>query len=369
MTVDLETRLAALPPEKRRLLELRLRKEGIAAERRPVGPPTVPRRDPSDTGPFPLTFGQQRLWFIEQLNPGTAAYNIPFAGRLRGRLDPGLLEQSLIEVVRRHEVLRSRFLLQDGRPVQVIDPEPFVRLPLIDLTALSTDRRETENARLILAEPHAPFDLERGPVLRVSLVKVTGDGGGPRPHVGTLRSQLPSMTKTPTSGAADEHVLLVTMPHLITDAWSMGVFFRELPAIYEGFRKGRPVSLPPLPIQVADYALWQRAWLQGEVLEEQLRFWREYLCGAPPVLALPTDRPRPQAQTLFGKRLPMALPPEVIRGLKPFNERHGVTSFMTLLAVLDVLLQRWSGLDDVVVGSPVVTRPQPETHPLIGFFI
>ena len=159
------------------------------------------------------------------------------------------------------------------------------------------------------------------------------------------------------------------MPHLVTDAWSMAIFFRELPAIYEAFRRGEAPRLPELPIQVADYALWQRAWLQGEVLEEQLRFWREYLRDAPPVLDLSTDRPRPPVQTFNGKRLPMALPPEVSRGLRPFNDRRGVTSFMTLLAILDVLLQRWSGLDDIVVGSPVVTRQQTETHPLIGFFI
>ncbi len=405
---DLEKRLASLPPEKRRLLELRLRKEGIDSSRRPSGPPPIPRRDASDPGPFPLTFGQQRLWFIEQLNPGTAAYNIPFAGRLRGELDPGTLERSLREVVRRHEVLRSRFRLEDGRPVQVIDPEPFVRLPVIDLTALPADIRETENARIVLAEPRTPFDLERGPVVRVGLVKlsphppapspgppstsfpgegetyeVKGRAGAPSPakqgragegssqplHVGTLRSQLPGLQESTSSDSAEEHVLLLTMPHLVTDAWSIGIFFRELPAIYEAMRRGEPSPLPELPIQMADYALWQRAWLQGEVLEDQLRFWRDYLKGAPPVLALPTDRPRPLAQTFHGKRMPMALPPEVIRGLKPFNERRGLTTFMTLLAILDVFLHRWSGLEDIVVGSPVVTRAQEETHPLIGFFI
>ncbi|HVR99896.1 MAG TPA: amino acid adenylation domain-containing protein, partial [Thermoanaerobaculia bacterium] len=374
MSVQLEERLASLPPEKRRLLELRLRKEGLGTgTSRSAAPPAIPRRDPSDAGPFPLTFGQQRLWFIEQLNPGTAIYNIPFAGRLRGPLDPGLLERSLRVVVRRHEVLRTRFRLRGGQPAQVIDPQPYVPLPVIDLTALPADPREAEAARLILAEPHAPFDLERGPVLRVSLVKVSGREGALRPQVGTLRSQLPHLMGAETGGEAGgpapEHILLVTMPHLVTDAWSMGIFFRELPAIYEAFRRGETPSLPELPIQVADYALWQRNWLQGEVLEAQLRFWREYLQDAPPVLALPTDRPRPPVQTFSGKRLPMALPPEVIRGLRPFNERRGVTSFMTLLAMLDVLLQRWSGLDDIVVGSPVVTRPQPETHPLIGFFI
>ncbi len=370
MSTQLEERLASLPPEKRRLLELRLRKEGLAASTAPrsATPPAIPRRDPSDSGPFPLTFGQQRLWFIEQLNPGTAVYNIPFAGRLRGTLDPGLLERGLREVVRRHEVLRTRFRLLDGQPVQVIDPEPFVPLPVIDLTALPGDPREAEAARLILAEPHAPFDLERGPVLRVSLVKVSGPGAL-RPHVGTLRSQLPGLMGDETGGPAAEHVLLVTMPHLVTDAWSMGIFFRELPAIYEAFRRGETPPLPELPIQVADYALWQRGWLQGEVLEAQLRFWREYLADAPPVVALPTDRPRPPVQTFHGKRLPMTLPPPVVRGLRPFNDRRGVTGVMTLLAVLDVLLQRWSGLDDIIVGSPVVTRPQPETHPLIGFFI
>ncbi|MEA2563975.1 MAG: hypothetical protein QOH06_5479 [Acidobacteriota bacterium] len=365
MSLDLEKRLASLPPEKRKLLELRLRKEGIPAERRQTGPPPVPRRDPDDPGPYPLSFGQQRLWFIEQLNPGSAAYNIPFAGRLRGSLDPGILERSLREVARRHEVLRTRFLLQDGQPVQVVDPEPFVRLPVIDLSGLSADIREAEAARIILAEPQRPFDLERGPIVRVSLVKL-GTGGAASHYVGTLRSQLRAVEG---GEGEEEHALLVTMPHLITDAWSMGILFRELPAIYEAMRRGGTPKLPEIPVQMADYAIWQRGWLQGEVLEEQLSFWREYLAGAPPVLALPTDHPRPPSQTFKGKRLPMALPPEVIRGLKAFNERHGVTSFMTFLAVLDVLLQRWSGLDDIVIGSPVVTRPQAETHALIGFFL
>ena len=366
MSLELEKRLASLPPEKRKLLELRLRKEGLSAERRPSGPPPVPRRDPDDPGPYPLSFGQQRLWFIEQLNPGSAAYNIPFAGRLRGRLDPGLLERSLVEVARRHEVLRTRFLLQDGQPVQVVDPEPFVRLPVVDLAGLPADLREAEAARIILAEPQRPFDLERGPIIRVILVKLGAGSPSSHSQVGTLRSQLRA-----TEGAEgeEEHALLVTMPHLITDAWSMGIFFRELPAIYEALRRGEAPKLPEIPVQMADYAIWQRGWLQGAVLEEQLRFWREYLAGAPPVLALPPDHPRPPSQTFQGKRLPMALPPAVVRGLKPFNERHGVTSFMTLLAVIDVLLQRWSGLDDIVIGSPVVTRPQAETHPLIGFFL
>ena len=367
MSVELEKRLASLPPEKRKLLELRLRKEGLVAERRQTGPPPVPKRDPEDPGPYPLSFGQQRLWFIEQLNPGSAAYNIPFAGRMRGSLDPGILERSLHEVARRHEVLRTRFLLQDGQPVQVVDPEPFVRLPVIDLTGLPAELREAEAARIILADPQRPFDLERGPIIRVSLVKL-GSGSSSSHRVGVLRSQLRDESGH-ASDTEEEHALLVTMPHLITDAWSMGIFFRELPAIYEAMRRGQTPKLPEIPVQMADYAIWQRGWLQGEVLEEQLRFWRDYLAGAPPVLALPTDHPRPPSQTFKGKRLPMALPPAVVRGLKSFNERHGVTSFMTFLAILDVLLQRWSGLDDIVIGSPVVTRPQAETHPLIGFFL
>jgi amino acid adenylation domain-containing protein/non-ribosomal peptide synthase protein (TIGR01720 family) len=189
-----------------------------------------------------------------------------------------------------------------------------------------------------------------------------------KPHVGVLRSQLRAEGGH-ASDTEEEHALLVTMPHLITDAWSMGILFRELPAIYEAMRRGETPKLPEIPVQMADYAIWQRGWLQGEVLQEQLGFWREYLAGVPPVLALPTDHPRPPSQTFKGKRLPMDLPPEVIRGLKPFNERYGVTSYMTFLAVVDVLLKRWSGLDDIVIGSPVVTRPQAETHPLIGFFL
>jgi amino acid adenylation domain-containing protein/non-ribosomal peptide synthase protein (TIGR01720 family) len=336
-------RIAALPPEKRRLLELRLRKEGLASAAREAPPPPPPIRRRRGPGPFPLTFGQQRLWFIEQMNPGTAAYNIPFAGRLRGALDPRLLERALREVVRRHEVLRTRFVKREGVPVQVVDPEPTVRLPVVDLAALSPARREAEAARLTAADPQAPFDLARGPVLRVTLIAL---GGEP-----------------------PEHVLLVTMPHLVTDAWSMAILFRELPALYDAFRERRAPRLPELPIQVADYALWEREWLDGEVLARLLAFWEEMLAGAPVVLDLPTDRPRPAVQSARGERRPLPMPRAQVEALHALGERAGVTLFMTLLAGLGVLLERWTGQGDVLIGSPVVTRSHPETYPLIGFFI
>ncbi len=351
----LAERIAALPPEKRRLLELRMQKEGLAPAERATThrPPPIPRRrdrpgvdaDPGaePRGPYPLTYGQQRLWLIEQVNPGTAAYNIPFAGRLRGPLDPVLLARALRAVARRHEVLRTRFVKRHGGPVQLVDPEPTVRLPVIDLASLPPRRRAAEAERLTAADPQAPFDLARGPVLRVTLL---GLGGEP-----------------------PEHDLLVTMPHLVTDAWSMAIFFRELPALYEAFRERRPPRLPALPIQVADYALWEREWLAGERLERLLAFWKEMLAGAPPVLDLPTDRPRPPVQGVRGDRRALPISRAEVDALRALGDRSGVTLFMTLLAGLGILLERWSGQDDLLIGSPVVTRSHPDTYPLIGFFI
>jgi hypothetical protein len=217
----LADRLARLSPEKRRLLERRLAGEGLGRDVTRA----VARRDPDDPGPFPLTYGMQRLWFVDRLAPGTTAYNIPFAGRLAGPLDPGALAAAFREVVRRHEVLRTTFPARDGRPVQAIGPPPErVAVPVVDLAALPPARRDAEAARLVDADPRVPFDLERGPMFRVGLVRL---------------------------GARD-HWLLVTMPHIVTDAWSMAVLFRELPPLSEAARRGERSPLPELPIQVAD---------------------------------------------------------------------------------------------------------------------
>lgn len=349
----LAERLAALSPEKRKLLERRLAREGLEApDRRAKGGRTIPRRA-EGPGPWPLTYGQRRLWFIDRMNPGTPAYNIPFAGRLAGPLHAGLLAASLRRVVRRHAVLRSRFVERDGRPVQVVDSEPRVRLPVVDLGALPRTLRDAEARRLTDADPQLPFDLARGPVFRMTLLRLGVEG-------------------SPVA-EAPLHDFLVTMPHIVTDAWSMAVLFRELPALYDGLRRGRDPALPEPPVQVADVALWERERLSGETggggLQAELDFWREHLRGAPAVVDLPTDRPRPPVQTFRGIRRSVQVPRETTRRLERLAEGEGATLFMALLATYAVVLSRWSGQDDLLICSPLATRGAPELQGLIGFFI
>ncbi|MDY7092873.1 MAG: amino acid adenylation domain-containing protein [Acidobacteriota bacterium] len=345
----LEKRIAALPPEKRRLLELRLRKEGLDE----VGG-EIPRAAAADH--YPLTFGQQRLWFIDQLVPGSAAYNIPFAGRLVGRLRYGPMAQSLNQLVQRHAVLRSRFTKVDGQAVQIpIPPEELPVLPLrvLDLSRLG-DRAEAEMERLTAAEGRQPFDLEEPPLARLSLLR------------------MPDPEEIPQGVDADEvsdHLLAVTMPHLVTDAWSMALFFQELPELYDARLAGRPPQLPELTVQVHDYAVWQRRRFSGPRLEKEMEFWKRQLDGAPTVLELPTDRPRPARQSFRGERYAVQLPAQLSARMEAFHRHHGVTPFMLYLAVFGALLHRYSGQRDLLVGSPVVTREQESARQLIGFFI
>ena len=332
---ELERRIAALSPERRALFERRVREAGLARE----GESGIRRLPPAEH--YALSFGQQRLWFIDQLAPGSPAYNIPFAGRFEGPLDPALIERCVGEIVRRHEVLRSTFHSEDGGPVQRVQPAGAVPVPLDDLTALPAAERESEAERRVDGEARAPFDLARGPLVRVRLLRL----------------------------AAEEHVLCVTMPHIVTDAWSMAVFFREFPALYEAYAAGEPSPLPELPIQFRDYAAWQRERLAGAERERLLAFWRNYLEGAPGVLEIPADHRRPPAQTFRGERHAVDLPRAATQALEALAQREGATPFMALLAVFDLLLQHWTGQDDLLVGSPVATRAPEASHGLIGFFI
>ncbi|HEX5746348.1 MAG TPA: amino acid adenylation domain-containing protein [Archangium sp.] len=290
---------------------------------------------------LPLSFAQQRLWFLDQLEPDNAFYNIPTALRLEGTLDVSALERSFATLLKRHESLRTTVSTVDGRASQVIAPEASLPLPVVDLSALPESARREEARRLITEEARKPFDLARGPLLRVTLLKLGGR----------------------------EHLLLATMHHILSDGWSMGVLVRELAQVYEAFLAGRKPELPGLPIQYADYALWLRGWMKGEVLEQQLGWWRKYLAGAPPVLELPTDRPRPAVQTYRGAKLPVHLPRELAEGLDALSLREGVTPFMALLAAFKVLLHRCSGQIDLTVGTPIAGRERPETHGLIGLFV
>ncbi|MFP2913397.1 condensation domain-containing protein, partial [Pyxidicoccus sp. 3LFB2] len=293
------------------------------------------------TGALPLSFAQQRLWLIDQLQPGSPAYNIPTALRVAGALDVTALESSLRALIERHESLRTTFAVQDGEPVQVIHPAADFSLPVVDLSALPTDEREARARLLVTEDALRPFDLATGPLVRASLLRLE-----------------------PTS-----HVLLVTMHHIVSDAWSSGVLVRELAAFYAARTTGTQPHLPPLAVQYADYAAWQRSWLQGDVLQAQLGYWRQQLSGAPALLELPTHTPRPAVQSHRGASVPVSFSRAVSDELLAFCQRQGTTPFMTLLAGFQLLLSRYSGQDDVVVGAPIAGRNRAETEGLIGFFV
>ncbi|HEX8852008.1 MAG TPA: condensation domain-containing protein, partial [Pyrinomonadaceae bacterium] len=290
---------------------------------------------------FPLSFAQQRLWFFQEMYPGSAAYNMPIAMRLKGQLDVAHLRAALSEVVRRHEVLRTSIDLLDNEPMQLISEPEEIPLPVLDLSGLPAAEREKEARRLATEEVTRAFDLRRGPLLRGRVLRLS----------------------------AEEHVLLLVIHHIVCDGWSIGVLLDEVTALYAAYTAGQEPTLPALPIQYADYAVWQREWLTGEVLEEQLAYWREQLSGAEPVLTLPTDRPRPQVQTLNGSHFEFAFPQDLPARLRQLCREEGVTMFMLLLAAFQALLSRYSGQTDVLVGTPIAGRNRKEVEGLIGFFV
>ncbi|HSF43384.1 MAG TPA: amino acid adenylation domain-containing protein, partial [Thermoanaerobaculia bacterium] len=290
---------------------------------------------------LPLSFAQQRLWFLDRLEPESPAYNIPLALRVDGPLDRAALTGSLAEVVRRHEVLRTVFREVDGEPVQVIEPARPSSLPLADLSGLPEAARYPEALRLARAEARRPFDLESGPVLRTTLVRL----------------------------GAEEHHLLVTLHHIAGDGWSLGLLARDIAAFYRDLAAGRPSSLPDLPIQYADFAAWQRRWLQGEALEAELGHWRDRLRGAPALLELPIDRPRPAVPSRRGRAISFALPAGLAAAVRDLGRAETATPFMVLLAAFQVLLGRFSGQDDVSVGAPIAGRTRVEVEGLVGFFV
>ncbi|HEU4562901.1 MAG TPA: amino acid adenylation domain-containing protein, partial [Longimicrobium sp.] len=304
----------------------------------PVLPPVVPA---GRTGALPLSFAQERLWFIDRLDPGSAVYNVPAPLRLAGALDERALERALGEIVRRHEALRTTFVEVDGSPVQVIAPFGGFVLPVEDLSELGQADREAALRRRAGEEAAWSFDLSAGPLFRAALLRLD----------------------------AEDHVLLLSMHHIVGDGWSIAVLFRELSALYEAYREGRESPLPELPVQYADYAVWQREQLAGEVLDRQLAYWKERLAGAPELLELPTDRPRPPVQTDRGASVPVGLSPELLERLHALGRSEGTTLYMTLLGAFQVLLGRYAGSDDVVVGSPIAGRTRGEVEGLIGFFV
>ncbi|MET0400647.1 MAG: amino acid adenylation domain-containing protein, partial [Longimicrobiaceae bacterium] len=310
---------------------------GRAGERQGAGR-ILPRRT---DGPVPLSFAQQRLWFIQQLDPASSAYNMPYPLRLMGALDVPAMRRSLTELVRRHESLRTVFAATAGEPVQVVLPPGPARLPVADLSGLPGGAREAEARRLAAEESARPFDLARGPLMRATALRLAdGDWG-----------------------------VVFNLHHIVSDGWSTGVLTREVSALYGALSRGLPSPLAPLPVQYPDYALWQRERISGDELEAQLGFWRDALEGAPPLLELPTDRPRAAVPGARAGVVPFAVEPAVAAALRELGLREGTTPFITLLAAFQALLARWSGQDDVSVGTPVAGRDRVETEGLIGFFV
>lgn len=303
--------------------------------------PQLRKLNREDITEIPLSYAQQGLWFMDQLTPDSAAYNIPYKADLIGPLDVDALQRTLNEIVRRHESLRTTFHLNGKNPCQRISPSLQLALPIIDLRGLSGKDRDQRIRGIVDEEARRPFDLVMGPLLRTTLLRFA-------PH---------------------SHILLLTLHHIIGDDWSMGVFFHEMAAIYEAFSAGRVSALPDLPIQHADFAYWQRLWMQGGVLETELDYWKRQLANAPSALDLPTDRPRPPVQTYAGGMELLTFPSELSTELKSLCQAEGVTLFMMLLAAFNVLLHKHTGQTDIVVGSPIAARNRVESEGLIGFFV
>ncbi|MCL5996767.1 MAG: amino acid adenylation domain-containing protein [Chloroflexi bacterium] len=306
-----------------------------------IGLDTAPITPAPRDRPLSLSYAQQRLWFLDQLEPNSPVYNIPTATRLSGTLDQDALEHSLNEIVQRHENLRTTFVAIEGKPAQVIAPCLTLPLPVMDLMALPQAKQEIEVGRLAAEEAKRPFDLAHGPLIRATLLRLDDH----------------------------EHIILLTMHHIVSDGWSIGVFIQELAALYAAAVAGSPSPLPPLVIQYADFAHWQRQHLQGQHLESELAYWKQQLSELSTVLELPTDRPRPPIQGFEGSTLPFTLPTDLVLALKTLSRREGVTLFMTLLAAFQTLLSRYTGQDDISVGTPIANRNRAEVEGLIGFFV
>jgi amino acid adenylation domain-containing protein len=299
----------------------------------------IPARSTGNS--LPLSFTQQRLWFLRQLMPESPSYNLCSAYQITGQLDVPALEQSFNELIKRHEILRTVFKAVDGQPVQVILPSMTLKLPVIDLRGIDSDfDKQSEISRLSIEEAQRLFDFAHGPLLRMTLLRLTDD----------------------------RYVLLRAIHHIIFDGWSLGILNSELSEIYKSLTRCVPAHLPELSVQYADYSVWQRAWLQGEVLETQLTYWKKQLRGLP-TLQLPTDRPRPVIQSSHGARQHFELSETLCEGLKDLAKRHGATLFMVLVTAFQTLLHRYTGQDDVAIGSAVAGRNRREFENLLGFFL
>ncbi|HET6978726.1 MAG TPA: condensation domain-containing protein [Pyrinomonadaceae bacterium] len=319
--------------EKKALFAHLLKREGLDRLQ------TITRR--SDLREAPLSYAQRRLLFLQQLEPDSPAYNVPQVFRLTGKLNISVLERTLSEIVRRHEVLRTTFHVNGDEHLQVTHSSYDVSVPVIDLEHWPEVEREAEVQRFAVAEARHPFDLEHGPLLRAKLLRL----------------------------GVEEHVVLFTLHHIVSDGWSTGLLVSEVQTLYTAYSEDRPSPLPELPIQYADYARWQRDWFKGAVFERQLAYWRERLRGAPTTLTLPPDRPRPAPRKFRGETHSVRFSAEVSGELRRISREQGTTLFMTMLAAFDILLSYYTKQTDIVIGTPVGGRMRAETEPLIGFFI
>jgi amino acid adenylation domain-containing protein len=335
-TEELRARRAKLSATKLALLRQRLQGKATEAAREQ----RIPKRQAQEDR-LPLSFSQQRLWLLDQLESGSAFYNVPAAVRLSGSLNITALERALNEIVRRHEALRTTFSSVEGLPIQTVSPSLRLELPVIDLREHEQEEREQKAEKMARAEAQRPFDLSIGPLLRTSLLKM----------------------------GEEDHILLLVMHHIVSDEWSYSVLIREMAALYEAYLTGEDSPLPDLPIQYADYAVWQREYLKGEELERQLSYWRERLSGRLAVLELPTDRARPVVQSYRGATLDFQISERLSEALKRAGQREGATLFMLLLAAFKVLLYRYTSEEDIIVGSPIANRTRREIEGLIGCFI
>ena len=327
--------IRVLSPVKRRALQVMLQKKGIQARS------STAIRPREDDGPCPLSYAQERIWFFEQLEPGTPAYNIPAAVRFKGALKLEALRQGLDEILRRHESLRTVFRIIDDGPVQITAPNSRLPLRIADLRGSARMQSDEEMQRMFRREIDRPFDLSTGPLLRCCLWQLDDD----------------------------EFIALVVTHHIASDGWSLPLLFGELAALYEAFSNGEPPRLSPLPIQYADFAHWQREWLKGEVLNGQLSYWKSRLGDAPAAPGIKPDHQRASEQTFRGAKYSIALAPSLLASLKELGRAEGVTLFMLTLAAFETLLYRYTWQEDVIVGSPIANRNRPETEGLIGFFV
>ena len=338
---ELTRRLVDLSPEKREQVLQKIRERRTAHEEKPSAlqePSIVPV---SRTAPIRLSYAQRRLWFLDQMEGPNPHYN-EFGGQwIEGRLNVTALENSLTEIVRRHEILRTTFPLLDGEPIQHVHSPAPVPLPLEDLSTLSEPQQLDEVDRRADAEANLPYDLAVGPLLRIRLLRL----------------------------AAERHVLFVTLHHIVCDNWSSAIFIHELGELYQAFASGKPSPLPDLPIQYADFSAWQHSWLQGEVLKTQLAYWKRHLARLPAPLELPLDRPRSERPSFEGCNVYFEFDAAITRKLKSISQESGATLFMTLLAAYASLLARYSAQEDMLIGVPIANRNRRELEPLIGFFV